>query len=120
MPVPCAHLANIHDILHCTPKKGGLENPINPSMSVSTVTNSCTYLLKNTLISHKILSPRHVSDHTRIHPQGPIIKSWLKYLQVHGASLYSWYCGCIGELQCVNTDYMDLLHEPVNTLARIW
>ena len=69
---------------------------------MSIVTNSCTYLLKNTLKSHKILSPWHVSDHTRIHPQGAIIRSWLKYLQVHGASPYSRYCGCIGELQCEN------------------
>ena len=40
------------------------------AQSVSTVTNWCTYLLKNTLKSYKILSPRHVSDHTGIHPQG--------------------------------------------------
>ena len=69
---------------------------------VSIVTNSCTYLLKNTLKSHKIPSPQHVLDHTGIHPQGAITRSWLKYLQVHGASPYSRYCGCIGELQYEN------------------
>jgi len=74
----------------------------NSIHTVSIVTNSCTYLLKNTLKSYKFLSPRHVSDHTRIHPQGAITRSWLKYLQVHGASPYSLYCGCIGELQCEN------------------
>ena len=65
--------------------------------SVSLVTNSCTYLLKNTLKSYKIPSPRHVSDRTGIHPEGAITRSWLKYLQVRGASPYSRYCGCIGE-----------------------
>ena len=68
---------------------------------VSIVTNSCTYLLKNTLKSYKIPSPRHVSHHTELHPQGAITRSWLKYLQVHGASPYSRYCGCIGEPVCV-------------------
>ena len=34
--------------------------------------------------------------------RGAITRSWLKYLQVHGASPYSRYCGCIGEPVCVH------------------
>ena len=59
-------------------------------------------ILKNTLKSYAILLPRHVSDHTGIHPQGAITRSWLKYLQVHGASPYRRYCGCIGDPVCVH------------------
>ena len=63
--------------------------------------------IKNTLKSLKILSPRHVSDHTRIHPQGAITRSWLKYLQVHGASPYSR----LGILYEFNVFFNKYVHE---------
>ena len=66
-----AHIFNLHGrIPHLLPQNQQIK------ILVSIVTNLCTYLLKNTLKSHKILSPRHVSDHTRIHPQEAIIRSW--------------------------------------------
>ena len=76
---------------------------VEPCMdTVSVNSNQLMHIFsKNTLKSCKILSPRHVSDHTGIHPQGAITRSWLKYLQVHGASPYSRYCVCIGKPVCV-------------------
>ena len=53
---------------------------------------------KNTLKSCKIQFTPTCFGSYKNHPQGAIIRSLLKYLQVHGASPYSRYCGCIGEL----------------------
>ena len=57
--------------------------------------------IKNTLKSCKIHFTPTCFGSYKIQPQGAIIRSWLKYLQVHGASPYSRYCGCIGEPVCV-------------------
>ena len=57
--------------------------------------------IKNTLKSHKIHFTPTCFGSYKIHLQGAINRSWLEYLQVHGASPYSRHCGCIGEPVCL-------------------
>ena len=64
--------------------------------------NQLMYIfIKNALKSHKIHFTPTCFGSYKIHLQGPISISWLKYLQVHGVSPYSRYCGCIVEPVCV-------------------